>query len=63
MNVFHLIIPLEGNDFFVNCVTDGLQAKCAKIHPIIDGLVFPPLLLSDFEMRPILNEVEKILAK
>lgn len=63
MNIFHLIMPIEGHDYFVNCFTDGLQAKSAKIHPIIDGVVYPPLLLPDFEMRPILDEVDKILAK
>ena len=56
-------MPIEGHDFFVNCFTDGVQAKSAEIHPIIDGVVFPPLSLPSFEMRPILEQVNKILAK
>jgi hypothetical protein len=57
-------MPIEnGGDYFVTCQVENSQAKSAKVHPIVDGLVYPPLLLHDIHLHPILDEVNKLLSK
>lgn len=59
MNIFQFVTP--SGDYFVSCIMQEKKVESAKVYPIVDGLIYPPLLMDDLHLQEILADVNQIL--
>jgi hypothetical protein len=58
MNLFQLIQDVDMGKFFVSAVHDENKVINVAIHPIVDGLVYPALLMDLEAMQPLIDMIE-----
>lgn len=62
MKIFQTILETESGIFFANVEHENEKVLDIKLHPVIDGLIFPPLLIEICMLGEFVARVEKMLA-
>jgi hypothetical protein len=62
MKIFQTILETEYGTFFANVWHEGEKVLDMKLHPVLDDLIFPPLLTEMCMLGEFVARVEKMLA-
>jgi hypothetical protein len=62
MKIFQTILETESGIFFANVKHENEKVLDMKLHPVIDELIFPPLLIEIGMLGDFVARVEKMLA-
>lgn len=62
MKIFRTTLETEHGIFFANVRHEGEKVLDIKLHPVIDGTIFPPLLTEMCMLGEFVARVEKMLA-
>jgi hypothetical protein len=61
MNIFQTTLETERGIFFANVKHENKKVLDIKLHPVIDGMIFPPLLTEMCMLGEFIERVEKML--
>ena len=61
MNIFQTALETERGIFFANVRHENEKVLDMKLHPVIDDLIFPPLLTEMAMLGEFVARVEKML--
>jgi hypothetical protein len=61
MNIFQTTLETERGIFFANVKHENKKVLDIKLHPVIDGTIFPPLLTEMCMLGEFIERVEKML--
>lgn len=62
MKIFQTSLETEHGIFFANVRHENEKVLDMKLHPVIDGTIFPPLLTEMAMLGEFVARVEKMLA-
>ena len=62
MKILQTLLKTERGIFFANVRHENEKVLDMKLHPVIDGLIFPPLLVEMCMLGEFVERVEKMLA-
>lgn len=58
MNLFQFVENVEAGQFFVSARHDNAKVTSIAIHPVVDDLIYPALLMEDEAMKPLIDSIE-----
>jgi len=61
MNIFRLIEETDMGLFLASAIHSGGKVSFISIHPIVDQIVYPALLMDESSMSPLIEKIEEKL--
>jgi hypothetical protein len=61
MNIFRLIEETKMGIFLASAIHSGGKVSSISIHPIVDEIIYPALLIDELSMSPLIEKIEEKL--